>query len=169
MKKRMLFLLLAVAVLAAGVALGVLIATDAAGGADKPVWQAVIEQKILPLVTTAVSAIASYYIMNWPSISKINAAAAQASLSAAGFDGAAGGIVKVTTAVEGAVEKITALEARIVAMEAADSKRHEQDHALLAAGVKIMALAFSHESELVKNGTASAIVKLAEEEQDGSK
>ena len=157
MKKRFLFLMMAVVVLAAGVVLGYLMATAPAEGTDKPDWQLMIEQKVMPLVTTVVTAIASYYIMNYPSISKINAAAAAAAASAAGFDGAAGGITGVANEAKALKGVIDDLIKRVEAMEAKSDQRYEEERKMLLSGLKMIGLGFSHEEERVKNGTAREI------------
>lgn len=163
MKKRILFLILAVVVLAAGIALGYLMATTGTEGADKPQWQVFIEQRVLPLVTTVATAIASYYIMNYPAISKINAAAAAAAASAAGFDGAAGGIANVKAATEGTTTSINALSGKVDGLEAKIEAHYAEEHRMLLTALKMIGTGFSHEAELVKNGAAREIMQMEEE------
>ena len=167
MKKRILFLLLAVVVLTAGIVLGYLMAMPDAEAMDKPQWQVFVEQKVLPIVTTVVTAIASYYIMNYPAISKINAAAAAATASAAGFDGAAGGIVRVATEASAGKAELAALKAKIEAMEQKHDAHYADERKILLTALKMIGTGFSHEAELVKNGAAREIMQMEEEYDEG--
>lgn len=156
MKKKILFVFLAVMILAAGLGGGYWIAADAAEDADKPEWQIVVEERVAPLVISAISTVCAWYIANLPAISRINAAAAAASLSASGFDGAAGNVASVAKQAAALVERVEAMEKKIDA-------RYEEEHKMLLSALKMIALGFSHEAELVKNGAAREILQMEEE------
>ena len=60
---------------------------------------------------------------------------------------------------------LTADQKKIAELKAEQSAREDKLQGLLETGVKMMSLAFSHESELVKNGTAREIMKVVEENE----
>lgn len=157
MKKKILFLVLAVMVLAAGLGGGYWIATGTAPDAEKPEWQVVVEQRVAPLVISAISTVLAWWVANRPAIAAMHAAAAQASLSATGFDGAAGGIASVRAAAEANAAEVQAARAEIAELKG-----------MLLTALKMIGLGFSHEEELVKNGAAREIMRM-EEPYEGKK
>lgn len=165
MKKKILYVFLAIVILAAGLGGGYWLATDAAtaDGEEVPEWQAVIEQRVAPLVISAISTVCAWWFANQPTISKINAAADAATTSAAGFDGAAGGITAVKESSAQSAAEVRALREEVEKFKKDLMNeivaRFDQEQKLLVGGVKMMGLAFSHEAELVKNGTAREIME----------
>ena len=163
MKKRIvkgvLTLAVAVIVLCGGVWFGYSMGVDPTPDEDKPRWQRVIEEEVYPLVTAAASSALAYYIITLSGTNKIKAAAAKAELSALGFDGAAVNLAQVTATLDKSTKENEALRGEIAAMR----ESRDKDHELLLAGLKMIGLGFSHESELVKNGAAREIMRIEEE------
>ena len=127
----------------------------------KPEWQVLVEEKVIPYAIFGFTCIGTVYIAISPVLARMRRASDKYSTSADGVN-------TVSASSKESTAEVKALRQEIAELKKELCDRSEQDHALLQAGVKIMALAFSHESELVKNGTASAIMKLAgEEAEDG--
>ena len=163
MKKKILYVTLAIVILVAGLGGGYWLATDAVNeGEEVPEWQAVIEQRVMPLVISAISTVCAWWFANQPTISKINAAADAATSSAAGFDGAAGGISAVKESSAQSTAEVKALRDELALFMEESAARYDREHELLLGVMKMMGLAFSHEAELVKNGTAREIMEMEE-------
>ena len=125
-------------------------------------WQIYMEDKLLPTLGAVASGACTLYILILPVLKKITAAALKAKTAADGFDSAAGGIRETVSdnkvlaaAVEALREELQSDSAKVVATE-------ERNRELVGVLLRVVALAFSHESELVRNGTAREIMKEVE-------
>ena len=167
MKKKIVFLMLAVllflvsATAISAEEIGPPLPEEMAEADAKPEWQVMVEEKVIPYVIFGITCVGTVYIAVSPVLARMRRASDKYSTSADGVNTVSASSRESTAEVKALRQEMAELKKELCA-------RSEQDHALLKAGVKIMALAFSHESELVKNGTAGAIMKLAgEEEQNG--
>lgn len=156
--KGLLTFAVAVVVLCGGVIFGYGVSADSTPDEDKPAWQLAIEERVFPLMTSASVSAVAYYILTLAASKKIKAAAAKAELSALGFDGAAVNLEQVRAALVKSVSENESLRAEVTAMRADQAQMRE----MLLAGIKMIGLGFSHEAELVRNGTAREIMEMEE-------
>jgi hypothetical protein len=134
-------------------------AEDAATEQGKPEWQTFVEETVVPYAIFGITCVGTVYLAVSPVLARMRRASDKYSTSADGVNTVSESSKKNT-------EEVKALKKEIAALREEMVQRATADHALLVKGVKMMALAFSHDSELVKNGTAGVIVSMAEEEQD---
>lgn len=134
-------------------------AEDAATVQSKPEWQTFAEETVVPYAIFGITCVGTVYIAVSPVLARMRRASDKYSTSADGVN-------TVSASSKESTAEVKALRQEMAELKKELCDRSEQDHALLLKGVKMMALAFSHESELVKNGTAGAIVRMAEEAQD---
>ena len=156
--KRALSLAAAVLILCGGAWLGYSVGADTAPDEERPEWQRVLEEEIYPLATSsAVSAIA-YYVITLSGAKRVKDAALRAELSAAGFDGAASELAQARSALVKSAEENRQLRDEVTAMRAEQERLRQ----MIADGIHMIGLGFSHEAELVKNGTAREIMEVGE-------
>ena len=129
------------------------------GVQEKKAWQIYIEEKLLPTLMQVASFALSAYLLLSPIIKKIVRSCSM-------FDGAAGDVNQVSTSAKESAAELEKLRSEVIAMTEKVSGLEESNHELLKMGVRMMALAFSHEPELVKNGTAREIMKVVERHEE---
>ena len=95
-------------------------------------------------------------------LKKITAAALRAKAAADGFDSAAGGIRETASDNKALAAAVEALRAELQSDSEKVVATEERNRELVGVLLRVVALAFSHESELVRNGTAREIMKEVE-------
>ena len=153
---------------------------SAAEEPEKPAWQVFVEQEIVPGVIFILSCAGMVYIAISPLMARMRRASDKYSAAADDVNLVSGHAKENTVEVkqlrvEMDVFKnelraeisalLTADQKKIAELKAEQSAREDKLQGLLETGVKMMSLAFSHESELVKNGTAREIMKVVEENE----
>ena len=153
---------------------------NAAEEPERPAWQAFVEQEIVPGVIFILSCAGMVYIAISPLLARMRRASDKYSAAADDANLISGSAKESTVEVKQLrVEMdafknelraeisalLTADQEKIAELKAEQSAREDKLQALLETGVKMMSLAFSHESELVKNGTAREIMKVVEENE----
>lgn len=159
--------------------------------AQTPAWQAFVEQEIVPGVIFIFSCACMVYIAISPLLArmrrasdKYSAAADDANLISGSARESTDEVKRLRTEMTALQEKLqsdiatllaeqrenlSALQAedreKIAELKAEQSAREDKLRGLLETGVRMMSLAFSHESELVKNGTAREIMRVVEENE----
>lgn len=128
----------------------------------RPPWQAYLEDRLLPMLGAVVSGAATFYLLFLPVIKKIQTASAAARRSADGFDKAAGGIRNVSDETQTVARTLAGLKETLEEATAAVVASEEKSRETVELLLSVVSLAFSHEEELVKNGTAREIVKVVE-------
>ena len=126
---------------------------------DRAPWQIYIEDKLLPVLGAVASGACTLYILILPVLKKITAAALRAKTAADGFDSAAGGIRETASDNKALAAAVEALRAELQSDSAKVVATEERNRELVGVLLRVVALAFSHESELVRNGTAREIMK----------
>ena len=129
---------------------------------DRAPWQIYVEDKLLPVLGAVVSGVCTLYILILPVLKKITAAALRAKAAADGFDSAAGGIRETASDNKALAAAVEALRAELQSDSAKVVATEERNRELVGVLLRVVALAFSHESELVRNGTAREIMKEVE-------
>ena len=129
---------------------------------DREPWLVYIEDKLLPSVRAVASGACALYILILPVLKKISVAAAKAKIAADGFDSAAGGIRETAFDNKALAAAVEALRAELQGDSAKVVENEERNRELVGVLLRVVALAFSHESELVRNGTAREIMKEVE-------
>jgi hypothetical protein len=135
---------------------------DAAPAQDRAPWQVFIEDKLLPTICAVASGACTLYILILPVLKKITAAALKAKTAADGFDTAAGGIRETASDNKALAAAVEALRAELQSDSAKVVETEERNRELVGVLLRVVALAFSHEAELVRNGTAREIMKEVE-------
>ena len=162
--KRALSLAAAVLILCGGAWFGYSVGADTTPDEERPEWQRVLEENVYPLATSsAVSAIA-YYVITLSGAKRVKDAALRAELSAAGFDGAASDLAQARAALVKSAEENEQLRDMVTAMRAEQERMRQ----MLTDGIRMIGLGFSHEAELVKNGTAREIMEVGEQYEEQS-
>jgi hypothetical protein len=129
---------------------------------DRAPWQIFVEDKLLPTLGAVASGACTLYILILPVLKKITAAALKAKAAADGFDSAAGGIRETASDNKALAAAVEALRAELKSDSAKVVDAEERNRELVGVLLRVVALAFSHESELVRNGTAREIMKEVE-------
>lgn len=129
---------------------------------DRQAWQIFMEDKLLPTLGAVASGACTLYILILPVLKKISAAALKAKIAADGFDSAAGGIRETASDNKALAAEVAALRAELQSDSAKVVAAEERNRELVGVLLRVVALAFSHESELVRNGTAREIMKEVE-------
>ena len=129
---------------------------------DREPWQIYVEDKLLPTVSAVASGACALYILILPVLKKITAAALKAKIAADGFDTAAGGIRENASDNKALAAAVEALRAELQSDSAKVVATEERNRELVGVLLRVVALAFSHEAELVRNGTAREIMKEVE-------
>lgn len=129
---------------------------------DRAPWQIFVEDKLLPTLGAVASGACTLYILILPVLKKITAAALKAKAAADGFDSAAGGIRETASDNKALAAAVEALRAELQSDSAKVVDAEERNRELVGVLLRVVALAFSHESELVRNGTAREIMKEVE-------
>jgi hypothetical protein len=146
--------------------LSVAIAAEESGGAElveqgeeqagKDAWQVYVEEKLAPTVAAVVSAVGSAYILLLPILRRLIR-------SGKAFDVASGGVARVSDNTRAYQKELLAIKDDVVALTDTVCADKEETRRILEEILQVVLLAFSHEEELVKNGTARRIMKVVEE------
>lgn len=121
----------------------------------RPAWQIYLEDKLYPTVAAVLSGASVAYLLVLPILKKI--------LRSCGvIDSTAGGLLSVSKGAEASGAELAAMRATLAEAVERICKIEEANKELIRLGIKMMSLAFSHESELVQNGTAREIMKAVE-------
>ena len=128
---------------------------------DKPLtyWVEYVEQEIIPYVVLAVSAVMAAYLSLVPLINIVKKVIDR-------FTGAAKHIEETTGASLRSTKQVSELDREMRERLDKHEKRLERMEAMERENYEMIKAGFCHIPELVKNGTARAIVKRSEEAKE---
>ena len=126
---------------------------------ERPHWQIVVEDGILPVVAVVVIGFLSIFVIIRPTLKAIKKAASLVTAAVGLFTSATDGVLKASESSSNTNERVAELEAKLAEGEAARLAAEKRFKRLLT----VFASVFATNEELVRSGAAREMMKAVEE------